>query len=221
MRLEDLGLVGNCQFSALVERTGAVVWCCLPRFDSEPVFGAILDPGGGAATISPAGGEAGVQRYVANTNVLETTFTTKDGAFRLIDFAPRFFQYDRAFRPTLLVRIVEPLTGRPFVRVTCEPRVGWSKGIPTRVQGSNHVRFEGFDGHLRVTTDVPLSHLEGGQPFALAGRRHLVISWGPPVEEPLPALCDRFLTETTRYWQRWVKHTNVPSLFQHEAIRSD
>ena len=38
MRLEDLGLIGNCQFSALVERSGAVVWCCLPRFDSEPVF---------------------------------------------------------------------------------------------------------------------------------------------------------------------------------------
>lgn len=27
MRLEDLALVGNCQFSALVERTGAVAWC--------------------------------------------------------------------------------------------------------------------------------------------------------------------------------------------------
>ena len=26
MRLEDLGLIGNCQFSALVERSGAVVW---------------------------------------------------------------------------------------------------------------------------------------------------------------------------------------------------
>lgn len=33
VRLEDLGLIGNCQFSALVERTGAIVWCCLPRFD--------------------------------------------------------------------------------------------------------------------------------------------------------------------------------------------
>ncbi len=32
MRLEDLGLIGNCQFSALIERTGEVVWCCLPRF---------------------------------------------------------------------------------------------------------------------------------------------------------------------------------------------
>jgi GH15 family glucan-1,4-alpha-glucosidase len=45
MRLEDLGLIGNCQVSALVESTGSIVWCCLPRFDSEPVFGRLLDDG--------------------------------------------------------------------------------------------------------------------------------------------------------------------------------
>ena len=60
------------------------------------------------------------------------------------------------------------------------------------LQGSNHVRFEGFASPLRLTTDVPLSYL-GGQPFALTGRRHLVLTWGAPVEEPLAPLCDRFL----------------------------
>ena len=47
MQLEDLGLIGNCQFSALIERTGSIVWCCLPRFDSEPVFATLLDAGQG------------------------------------------------------------------------------------------------------------------------------------------------------------------------------
>jgi hypothetical protein len=56
MQLEQLALVGNCQFSALIERSGAVVFCCLPRFDSEPVFGSLLDPDGGArrSTVWPA-----------------------------------------------------------------------------------------------------------------------------------------------------------------------
>ena len=77
MRLEDLGLIGNCQCSALVERTGAVVWCCLPRFDSEPVFSTLLDErDGGSFLVGPANGGAGVQRYLDNTNVLETTFDT-------------------------------------------------------------------------------------------------------------------------------------------------
>jgi GH15 family glucan-1,4-alpha-glucosidase len=220
MRLEDLGLVGNCQVAALVENTGSIVWCCLPRFDSEPVFAALLDhENGGRFTVKPAGGEVGTQRYLENTNVLETTFVTKDGAFRLIDFAPRFQQYGRNFRPTEFYRIVEPLSGAPRVSVQCDPRLGWSKGVPTRTLGSNHVRFEGYRSVLRLTTDIPLSYLEG-QPFVLTERRHLALTWGTAIEEPLPSLCERFLLETVRYWERWVKHCNIPPLFQQTVIRS-
>ncbi len=220
MQLEDLGLIGNCQFSALIERSGSVVWCCLPRFDSEPVFGALLDEAkGGFFQVAPAEGGRGEQRYLENTNVLATTFETPSGAFRVLDFAPRFLQYERAFHPAQLIRIVEPVSGTPRIRVLCEPRLGWSKAAPQRLQGSNHVRFDGFASQLRLTTDISLSYL-GGQPFTLTDRRHLVLAWGAPIEEPLPPLCERFLNQTLRYWLRWVKHCNIPAFFQQEVIRS-
>jgi GH15 family glucan-1,4-alpha-glucosidase len=220
VRLEDLGLIGNCQYSALIERTGAIVWCCLPRFDSEPVFSTLLDEReGGQFLVGPADGASGVPRYLSNTNILETTFKTADGAFRLIDFAPRFIQYDRAFRPTQLVRIIEPIEGTPRILVKCDPRLGWSKGVPSQLQGSNHLRFEGFSAQLRLTTDIPISYLSG-QTFALTERHHLILAWGAPIEEPLAPLCERFLSETARYWQRWVKESDVPPLFQQEVIRS-
>lgn len=220
MRLEDLGLIGNCQFSALVERTGAIVWCCLPRFDAEPVFSTLLDAqNGGQFLVGPPGGELGAQRYLDNTNVLETVFDAADGQVRVLDFAPRFVQYDRAFRPTQIVRIVEPLAGAPRVRVLCDPRLGWSRSRPLPVPGSNHVRFEGFPAPLRLTTDIPISYLSG-QPFALTERHHLVLSWGATLEEPLAPLCERFLNETLRYWRRWIKECDVPPLFQEQVIRS-
>jgi len=220
MRLEDLGLVGNCQVAALVHRDGSVVWCCLPRFDSEPVFGALLDErDGGRFRAGPASGTAGAQRYLPNTNVLETTFEDADGSFRVLDFAPRFELYDRSFRPTQLFRVLEPLRGHPRIRVECDPRLGWSRRVPVAAAGSNHLRFEGYPAQLRLTTDVPVSYLSG-QPFALTGRRHLVLTWGTPVEEPLAPLCDRFLSETVRHWQRWVKRCTVPPLYQPEVIRS-
>jgi len=220
MRLEDLGLIGNCQFSALIERSGDVVWCCLPRFDSEPVFSTLLDhEAGGRFGAGPADGAQRSQRYVENTNILETTFKTPSGAFRVLDFAPRFVQHDRVFRPTQLFRVLEPIDGTPLVRVECEPRIGWSKAVPPVLQGSNHLRFEGFASPLRLTTDIPLSYL-AGHPFALTGRRHLVLTWGAPIEEPLAPLCDRFLGETVRYWQRWVKDCDIPPLYQREVIRS-
>ena len=42
----DLGLIGNCCVSALVDKSGNVVWCCLPRFDGDPVFHALLGGSG-------------------------------------------------------------------------------------------------------------------------------------------------------------------------------
>lgn len=197
-----------------------MVWCCLPRFDSEPVFSALLDEeAGGRFQIAPESGERGEQTYLENTNVLETRFETRAGSFRILDFAPRFSQFDRLFRPTQLFRIVEPLSGTPRIRVTCEPRHGWAKTEPERVAGSNHIRYEGFASHLRLTSDVPVSYLNG-QPFALTTRKHLVMSWGAPVEEALAPLASRFLGETIRYWQAWVKRCNVPPAFQAEVIRS-
>jgi GH15 family glucan-1,4-alpha-glucosidase len=220
MKLEELGLVGNCQFSAVVHNSGDVVWCCLPQFDSEPIFSTLLDEtDGGRFQIGPEGGGSGVQRYTLHTNILETVFHTATGSFRVIDFAPRFMEFGRAFRPTMLIRIVEPIEGTPRISVICEPKLGWSKTRPSRVQGSHHVSFAGFPVELRLTTDIPLSYL-GGQAFTLTGRRHFVLSWGAPVEEPLAPLCERFWNETARYWERWVRQCNIPPLFQQEVIRS-
>ena len=152
-RLEDLGLIGNCQYAALADRRGDVVWCCLPRLDSEPVFASLLDPDGGHFLVGPASGEPGIQRYVRNTNVLETTFQTREGSFRVLDLAPRYFTGHRMSFPTELVRIVEPIEGMPRVVVQCEPRLGWSKRVPERRESSDTTDFLGFDRPLRLTSD--------------------------------------------------------------------
>ena len=218
-KLEGRGLIGNCQLAALVANTGAIEWCCLPSLDSEPMFGALLDADGGAFSIGPASGEPGVQRYIPNSNVLETTFTTSEGSFRVLDFAPRYFVQRRVIYPTELVRVIEPMGGMPRVAVTCEPRLGWSKKVPDRLESSDHIDFLGFARPVRLTTDVPQAFMTGA-PFSLTRRHHLLLSWGAPPAEPLQPLCEHHLAETVRYWQSWVKHCDIPPLFQDEVIRS-
>jgi GH15 family glucan-1,4-alpha-glucosidase len=39
----DYGIIGNCRSAALISKTGAIEWCCLPEFDSSSVFAKILD----------------------------------------------------------------------------------------------------------------------------------------------------------------------------------
>jgi GH15 family glucan-1,4-alpha-glucosidase len=219
MSLAELGLIGNCQLAAHVRNDGAIVWCCMPRFDAPPIFGALLDENGGHFTIGPATPAKGVQRYLPNTNVLETRFESPDGAFRVLDFAPRYLQYDRSFRPTKLVRVVEPLSGTPRIRVSCDPVLGWSKARPNREPGSHHISYRGFSAEVRMTTNAPLSYVDG-EPYALTTRQYFVLAWGAPVEEALEPLCERFLSETIQYWRTWVKHCDVPSIYQEEVIRS-
>lgn len=117
----DLALIGNCSFGALLDPRGRIVWSCLPGFDDDPVFCALLqnhdEPRSGFYDIELIGCARAEQSYRGNSAVLLTTLTAEDGSqIEITDFAPRFKQYDRTFRPTMLVRHVRPRAGNPRIR---------------------------------------------------------------------------------------------------------
>jgi len=54
-RIEDYAIVGDMQSAALICTDGSVDWLCLPRFDSEACFCALLGtPDHGRWRIAPA-----------------------------------------------------------------------------------------------------------------------------------------------------------------------
>ena len=154
------GLVGNCQVSGLISKQGSLDWLCLPRPDSEPVFGRLLDPLGGHFSISAANSTPlSTQYYLENTNILVTEIGERHAeCFRITDFCPRFEQYGRMYRPMSLFRIVEPLVGSPSVSVSCKPVTGWDKAAAKIIRGNSHLRFDFLDDTLRFTTNMPLTY---------------------------------------------------------------
>ena len=215
-----LGLIGNCSYNALVE-AGSVEWLCWPAPDSSFVFGPLLDrERGGTFTVTGVGANEVRQEYLENTNVLRTTFSGPDGAFELIDFAPRFHAHDRPFKPSMLVRILRPLHGNPSVRVQCRPVYDYGLKEAASWRASNHIEFTGLPAPVRLTTNVPLSYIEQERPFLLQRDHHLVLTWGEPLEAGLEETAERFLQRTVTYWRDWVKRTRVPRDFQREVIRS-
>ena len=141
-----------------------------------------------------------------------------DGAFELIDFAPRFNLYDRFFKPSMLVRILRPLSGEPRARVRCRPT--YEYGLAgDRLAGGRRTTSStpGFPTPVRLTTNVPLTYVEDERPFLLERDRHLVLTWGEPLEAGLEETAERFLERTLDYWRRWVKGTRVPRDYQREV----
>ncbi len=215
------GLIGNCQASALISNQGSIDWLCLPRPDSEPVFGRLLDPDGGHFSITIENQQPPTQHYLENTNILVTELSDKNGnQFRITDFFPRFEQYGRIFRPMSLFRIVETLKGSPLIKVSCRPVMGWNKERARAIRGNSHLKFDFRDESLRLTTNMPLTFLSEETAFPLTEKLYFVLSWSTPIEEDLAQVTERFLLQTQNYWRTWVKHCSIPSLFQKETIRS-
>src|SRR5690606_16010176 len=128
-------------FSALIDRRGRIVWCCLPRFDGDPVFDALLDASenGSAFAIEIEDFAESRQFYEPNTAVLRTQLFDRNGqGFEITDFAPRFFARSRYFKPMMLVRRIRPLQGTPRIRITLDPRFDWGQTRPVITRGSNH-----------------------------------------------------------------------------------
>ena len=89
--IEDYAMVGDLHTVALVGKNGSIDWCCLPRFDSPSIFGAILDAKkGGYFRIAPPDtpGMGHKQLYLPETNILITRFLTIDGVGEITDFMP-------------------------------------------------------------------------------------------------------------------------------------
>lgn len=218
------GLIGNCQASALVSETASIDWLCLPRPDSDPVFGRLLDPAGGHFSIelaSPSAEWRCEQRYVENTNVLVTEVTGRDGSgFRVTDFCPRFEQHGRMYRPLSVFRVVDPIGGGASIQVRCKPVDGWTKQPVAPVRGNSHVRYDLRGDSLRLVTNMPLTYLLEETPFQIKERIYFGLTWSTGIEEDLAEVSQKFLERTKQYWLTWVKHCSIPSQYQKEVIRS-
>jgi len=218
-----LGVIGNCAYSALIDARARIVWCCLPRYDGDPVFSALLNAGenGSHWSIEIENFASSKQWYEPNTAVLRTQLFDNTGqGIEITDLAPRFRSRSRYFRPLTLVRRVRPIQGAPRVRIVLAPRFQWGEAAPTITRGSNHIRYVGPDFTLRLNTDASISHLLSHQPFVLSGEHNFILGADETLTDGIADTARHFEQETIAYWRTWTKRLAIPFEYQDAVIRA-
>lgn len=222
----DLALIGNCQIGALIDAKGEIVWCCLPRFDGDPVFCSLLqehepESGKGFCSIELSDQIKSEQSYLSNSAVLVTRLTDAQGGIvELIDFAPRFHHYGRTFTPMMLVRQIRRIQGSPRIRLRIRPACDYGRELCEHTHGSNHIRYISSDLVLRLTTDVSITNIIQELPFFLENSLTLIFGPDETIPEGIQELSQRFFNETLSYWHEWVRDLAIPFEWQGEVIRA-
>lgn len=223
--LARYGLIGDCGTAALVSDEGSIDWLCLPDFDADPVFGRLLDPGGGHCTVRPAGLRETRRRYVPGTPALETTFRTATGVATLTDLfagvpAARKEAELSPFR--WLIRRIEGVEGQVGLDLEVAPRDLFGGGRwDLRPHGRALAARRGGRGILAacsstfaVEHDTAAAKIEVG-----AGDvAYLCLAYTDRdvgITPPIGAAAERAIRDTVAYWQEW--SSGIPCAPKHRG----
>jgi GH15 family glucan-1,4-alpha-glucosidase len=211
--IENYGLIGECGTAALVSDDGSIDWLCLPRFDSDPTYGRILDPGGGHFSLRPEEPFTSTRMYLPDTPILATTFTTPTGKATLYDFfAARPFGDKRThlwpFR--YLVRRVEGEEGSVSFDVEVAPKDPFG-GHDFRVRASGcrlYASRRGLDLFYEATAPFSVHDGIGRAKITVEAGQHayvtMAVAFGAiGVLPPVGGFAERAYEETLQYWKDW------------------
>jgi len=214
--LGEHALLSDCGTGALVTAAGSVDWLCLPRFDSPPVLGRLLDDSAGYFLLAPAtGGFTAAWRYRSPGLVLETTWSAPAGELVVIDamaMGPRERGHDLGqSAPGVLLRQVRCTRGSVPLRVEYAPRPEFGLIHPRLAPADRAIVSQGGATVLILSTDVALDladatasttvTLTEGQELGFAVAQ--CDPWGPTPPPWSKRQIRRRLKATETGWRSW------------------
>jgi GH15 family glucan-1,4-alpha-glucosidase len=226
--IRDYAVIGDGRTAALVAKDGSIDWLCLPDVGSPAVFGRILDARrGGSFQLEPTIPYETERRYQPDSNVLETTFRTAQGAIRVTDAMT--LTDDGHLSPFReLTRKLEGLGGRVPLRWSFEPRFEYGKRDPRLEPRAGRWFADcGRNAMALSTWDAGELEASGGSISAgleLAEGQTALLSLAAAHEQPvvLPGRADteRRIERTSRFWPDWAKQIEYTDDWRDAVVRS-
>lgn len=221
----DYGIIGNCRSSALVSKTGAIEWCCLPEFDSPSVFAKLLDTEiGGSFEIHVSPDYIIKQRYKKNTAVLITRFSDGENIFEIHDFMPRYYTENGSYHaPPEVVRHVRHILGKPKFSVGYNPKLEYALGETDTYVKHNYIvsltRTEKFDTVFLYTSFNKNAVVEGRE-LEVTENGFFLMAYNEKILQPTSRKVYLDLERTKVYWLNWTNRTPTYNRYNKEITRS-
>ncbi len=223
----DYGIIGNCSSAALISKTGAIEWLCLPIFDSASVFAKILDrEKGGSFEIITSEDYKCSQSYIKNTNILVTSFTNGKDAFEVVDFMPRYHYHngrEHIYSPPDLIRYIRLKSGKPGFRIKYDPKLEYAEKITiteTRKAYLKSFTKNGTYDSLYLYTNMDMEKIIKSEEVEPDGDVYFLISYNQKLLEQSLERTYLKLQRTKVYWLNWSEETHKYSKYNKEILRS-
>ncbi len=229
--IEDYGIIGDLHTVALVGKNGSIDWCCIPRFDSPSVFGAILDAnkGGFFRIAPPAAPEMQYkQLYLPETNILITRFLCLNGVAEITDYMP-IKKMGSVAHQHHIVRSVSVVRGKLPFELVCRPAFNYARDTHSIDLSDDGAVFHSKSLSLALASSIPLE--EDGQggvraDFTLHEGQsiHFVLeSAASGAMSPIklsPSHYNESFQETISYWRRWLAQCQYHGRWREMVQRS-
>jgi GH15 family glucan-1,4-alpha-glucosidase len=223
LKIEDYGVIGDCETAALVGRDGSIDWLCWPGFDSDACFAALLGTReNGRWLIAPVDEvRTSSRRYWDNTLILETRFETDSGTVALIDFMPpRGDASD-------VVRLVRGVKGKVGMRMQLVIRFGFGADTPWVKRTEDRSALLAIAGQdmtvLRTPVETRGEDLTTAADFEVeeGSTVPFVLTYGPShLDPPKPINPAQALEETENFWTEWCSHCSYEGQHRDLVLRS-
>ncbi|MBV9485290.1 MAG: glycoside hydrolase family 15 protein [Frankiaceae bacterium] len=225
--IEDYAAIGDGRTVALVAADGCIDWWPVTRLDATPSFARLLDADrGGTIRLTPTEAYDVDRRYVEDTNVVETVFTTATGSVRVTDAIPMGRGGQLSW--SQLVRRIDGVAGQVELEWSVEPgsRLGQCEPRLTRHDGAVVVELE--EEMLAVQAwrlgepDVSAHAIRGRVVTKAGNSAVLVITGGAdsPVVVPTCEKCLVSVDVTIDRWQEWSRTIDYDGPWREVVRRS-
>ncbi len=232
MRLGDHGIIGNLNTCAIINREGNVDWCCFPTLESPSVFAGILDnEKGGRFVIQPNHTFQSAQKYLKNSNILQTYFFSWFGNARLTDFMPIKTESNEKHLRQAIYSKLECISGGTVFKVEFSPKFDYGRGkTDLRLfENGAEASYNSHDEHVFLYSPQRLSLFGGMAVTQFRLKRGesvwflLRYNFDHRDDE---GECGQVFDETLNYWRDWAREreSSAEVLFRgrwrQAAIRS-